>query len=170
MPDCKPPSDHPAQRVRSFPMKASTLLENDRRALFGHRLRGMPAFWLGFLSLLLSLLGLLSRQRDIPEIRSFGRRMLDFIPPGDDYWVPIFHFQFSPPFATTATFLGLALLLWGWIELAAAGRIKRELRAVEDAKRKSSFWKSWKPSPPPPRKRPEVVILRRPPCNPPHLT
>lgn len=118
---------------------SSTLLEKDRRSLHGHRLRGQPAFWIGLVSLLLSLLGLMARQREIPEIRAFGRRVLGALPGGTDFLGGLFHFQFSPPFVTLATGLGLALLIWGWAELLGASRIKRELIAAEELKRQQQI-------------------------------
>ncbi len=118
-------------------MSTSTLLEKDRHSLNGHRLRGLPAFWLGFIALVLSLIGFMARQREVPEIRKFARDLLHPLPGGDDFYARVFHFQLTePPFATVATLVGLALLIWGSVELVAAGRIKRELLSVEDARRK----------------------------------
>lgn len=123
-------------------MSASTLLEKDRHSLNLHRLRGLPAFWLGFIALVLSLAGFMARQREIPEIRKFARGLLDPLPGGDDFYARILHFQFTaPPFATVATLIGIALLIWGSVELHAAGRIKRELLSVEDARRKQQLLK-----------------------------
>lgn len=121
-------------------MSASTLLEKDRHSLTGHRLRGLPAFWIGFIALVLSLIGFMARQREVPEIRKFARGLLDPLPGGDDFLARALHFQFTaPPFATIATLVGIALLIWGAVELHAAGRIKRELLAVEDARRKQQL-------------------------------
>jgi hypothetical protein len=113
----------------------STLLEKDRRSLHGHRIRGLPAFWIGFVAVILSLLGLMARQREIPEIRTFARHVFG----GKDLLPGLLHFQMSAPFATWATWLAVALLLWGWIELLGASRVKGELAAAAELKRQQQL-------------------------------
>jgi len=115
----------------------STLLELDRRHLAGHRLRGLPAFWIGLFVFVLSLLGLLAQLRGVEPLRNFARGILSAIPPGGSFYREHLHFQFEQaPFATVATLIGVALLVWGMVELYFASRIKHELAAVEEEKRK----------------------------------
>jgi hypothetical protein len=118
-------------------MSATTLLESDRRMLFGHRVRGLPAFWIGLIAFLLSLLGLLAQIGGVEPLRKFARGILSAIPPGGSFYREHLHFQFEhAPFATIATLVGMALLIWGAIELNFASRIKRELAFVAGEKRK----------------------------------
>ena len=140
MPDCNGPTDQGPPRARFTKVSPpSSLLENDRRSLHGHRLRGQPTFWIGFVAVILSLLGLMARQRDIPEIHTFARQVLGVLPGGKEFLPGLLHFQMSAPFATLTTWLGVVLLLWGWIELLGASHVKGELAAAAELKRQQQL-------------------------------
>jgi hypothetical protein len=114
-----------------------TILAEDRRILHNHRLRGLPAFWIGFFITALSFLGMLARLEGIPGVRSSVRSVLSAIPPGGSFYREHLYFQFqSAPFASIATLAGLALLVWGAVELIGASRIKNELLDAEEERRK----------------------------------
>jgi hypothetical protein len=116
------------------------LLQAERHHLHIHRIRGIPVFWIGFLALLLSLFGALARQDAVAPVRRFARSILDALPPGGAFWREHLYFAFPhPPFAAIATLIGLALLVWGMIELHAAGRIKDELQSAEEERRKRAL-------------------------------
>ena len=121
-------------------MKETTLLAKDRRSLRGHRLRGLPVFWIGFLMSLISFLGMIARIEGVPQLRSFARSVLSKIPPGGTFYREHLYFQFEKaPFASVATLIGLALLIWGAVELFGASRVKYELAEVEEERRKQQI-------------------------------
>ncbi len=123
-------------------MNAHPLIDESRHSLHWHRIRGLPTFWLGLISLILSLFGVLARIEDFAPRRRCGRNVLSSIPPGGTFYREHFYFYFEKfPFASAATLAGLVLLIWGSVELHAASRLKRELLLVEDARRKKQMLK-----------------------------
>jgi len=123
-------------------MSTHPLFDESRHSLQWHRIRGLPTFWLGLISLIISLFGVLARVEEFAPLRKFGREVLAAIPPGGTFYREHFYFYFEKfPFASVFTLLGLVLLVWGAVELHAASRLKRELLQVEDARRRRQMLK-----------------------------
>jgi len=140
---------------------STSILQTERHLLHVHRIRGIPVFWIGLLALLLSLFGALARQDAVAPVRKFAllslfgalarqdavapvrkfaRSVLGALPPGGTFWREHFYFAFPhPPFASIATLIGIALLIWGAFEMHAAGCIKDELESAEEERRKRAL-------------------------------
>lgn len=119
---------------------STSILQTERHLLHVHRIRGIPVFWIGLLALLLSLFGALARQDAVAPVRRFARSVLEALPPGGTFWREHFYFAFPhPPFASIATLIGIALLIWGAFEMHSAGCIKDELESAEEERRKRAL-------------------------------
>jgi len=69
-----------------------------------------------------------------------ARAIVRALPPGGTFWREHFYFAFPhPPFASIATLIGIALLIWGAFEMHAAGCIKDELESAEEERRKRAL-------------------------------